>query len=321
MLRRAVALAFGVLVVLVIAFLAASWTLVTQQTGVDWLVRELVARSGGALEIDGMSGTLVDTLRAKRIVWRGPVATVTATDVALTWRPSMLWSRGVVVDGLGAQQLTLEFARSDSSAHALPDDLALPIDVTIERLGIAELYWRLGATEGTVKGLTFGYRGGAIEHRITDLTMTTAGGAFKGEAKLGARTPFPVAGHVAYASDVRREARADVDVAGTLRALAVEAKAEAGDREGKRARGLCTARGGSTARALDRRPRPRPRCVGSFAAGDAACRHRAREARGGGRTRRRIHGDQRAPRQPRRRSHAGARALRALRLAGGRDCV
>ncbi|HEX9302274.1 MAG TPA: hypothetical protein VF959_07995, partial [Casimicrobiaceae bacterium] len=230
--RRGVAAALAILVAVVIALLAASWTLVTQQTGVDWLVRELVARSAGALEIDGASGVLVDTVRAKRIVWRGPIATVTATDVALTWRPSMLWSRGIVVEGLGAQQLTLEFARSESSVHALPDNLALPIDVTIERLGVAELHWRLGATEGTVKGLAFGYHGGASEHRVTDLKLTMDVGAFEGEAKLGARTPFPVAGHVVYAGESSHKARAEVNVTGTLSALAVNATAEAGMAKG-----------------------------------------------------------------------------------------
>jgi translocation and assembly module TamB len=230
--RRGAAVALALLVALVIIFLAASWTLVSQQTGVDWLVRELVARSGGALEIDGASGVLIDTVRAKRIVWRGPIATVTATDVALTWRPSLLWSRGIVVEGLGAQQLTLEFARSDSPTHTLPDNLALPIDVTIERLGVAELYWHLGTTEGTITGLAFGYRGGAVEHHIADLKLTMEGGAFEGDAKLGARKPFPVAGRVVYVGDVGNKARADLDVTGTLSALTVDAKAEAGIAKG-----------------------------------------------------------------------------------------
>ncbi len=225
-LRHGAALALAVLAAFLIVFLAAAWTLVTRETGVAFIAGELVARSGGALEIDGASGVLVDTVRAKRIVWRGPTATVTATDVALTWRPSMLWSRGIVVEGLGAQRLTIEFEHANGAARALPDDLALPIDVTIERLGVAELHWRFGDADGVVKGLAFGYHGGAAEHRITSLALATAGGAIEGEAKIGAQAPFPVAGRVVYAGDAPRQVRANLSVAGTLSALAVEGKIE-----------------------------------------------------------------------------------------------
>ncbi len=232
-LRRGVALGLLIFVAVVIALLAASWTLLSQPAGVDWLTRELVARSGGALEIEGATGTLTDTVRARRIVWRGPTVTVTATDVALTWRPSLLWPRGVVVEGLGAQRLALDFAGGDGATSVLPDSLALPIDVTIERLGVGELHWRLGAREGTVEGLALGYRGGALEHRITGLELSTARGAFKGGARIGARPPFPVDGRLSFAGDARqKEARADAAFSGTLAALVVDARGEAGTTHG-----------------------------------------------------------------------------------------
>ena len=37
-------------------------------------MRELVARSGGALEVEEATGSLFDTLHIRRIVWRGPEA-------------------------------------------------------------------------------------------------------------------------------------------------------------------------------------------------------------------------------------------------------
>jgi hypothetical protein len=42
----------------------------------------------------------------------------------------------------------------------MPASLALPIDVRIERLGVAQIDWRVGANGGTIRGLEFGYEGG-----------------------------------------------------------------------------------------------------------------------------------------------------------------
>jgi hypothetical protein len=89
--------------------LAAGYAVLSGQAGVDFAVRELVLRGGGALEIDGATGSLLDTVRIRRVAWRGPEASAVAHDVALTWSPAALWSRGIVVSGLGARELALEF--------------------------------------------------------------------------------------------------------------------------------------------------------------------------------------------------------------------
>ena len=71
---------FALVVIVAIALIA----LLSTEPGLEWFAGELVARSGGALEIDGASGTLVDTVRARRIAWHGVDSRVVATDVALT---------------------------------------------------------------------------------------------------------------------------------------------------------------------------------------------------------------------------------------------
>ena len=212
-----------------VACIAAGWMLISAQSGVDWLVAELVTRSGGALEVEGATGSLVDTVRVRRIAWRGPTATVIATDVALTWRPSALLSRGIVVEGLGTQQLSLEFTGQPDTVLALPDSLSLPIDVTIERLGVARLHWRAGSRQGSITGLEFGYTGGAREHRISGLTLVTNLGVLTGAATIGGRTPFPIDGTFAFAAEAaRKDARIDVVAAGTLATLAIDARGRAG---------------------------------------------------------------------------------------------
>ena len=205
-LLRALAATGAVLVALV----GGLALLLPGQSGIDVVVRELVARSGGALEIDGATGSLLDTVRIRRVTWRGRDTTATAHDVALTWTPIALLSRGIVVGGLGAQLLTVETNAATGDVPP-PASLALPIEIRIERLGIGQLDWRVGENGGTIRGIAFGYQGGATGHRISDATFVAALGAITGNATLGARAPFAIAGKLG-AMGVAALAGADGDI-------------------------------------------------------------------------------------------------------------
>ena len=203
--------------------------MMTTPMGVDLLVRELVARSGGALEVDDATGALIDTVRVRRIAWRGTATKVEATDVALTWRPAGLWSRGIVVHGLGARALTIEIDASDA-AVPLPDSLALPVDIAIERLAVGSLLWRVGTSSGKMEGLEFGYAGGATAHRIGNLRVVTKVGTLGGDATLGAHAPFTVDGIFALAGDsTLRDARINLVAKGTLSSLAADVDGRVGE--------------------------------------------------------------------------------------------
>jgi hypothetical protein len=223
--RHALGLTFLAIVAVVAAIIALS----TTQAGVNVLISELIARSGGALEIEGATGSLVDTVRARRIAWRGVATKVEATDVALTWLPSGLFSRSIVLTGLGARALTIEIQPSDEPV-TLPDSLALPIDVRIERVAVGSLTWRVANGRGLVEGLEFGYAGGASAHRMTDLRMVTRVGTLSGDATLGAITPFSLTGAFKLEGDATlRDARINLAAKGTLASLVVDVDGRAGE--------------------------------------------------------------------------------------------
>ena len=209
-------------VALLATLVVAGYVLLSGQAGIDLVVRELVARSSGALEIDGAKGSLFDTVRVGRVTWHGPDTRMSAHDVALTWSPAALLSRGIVVRGLGARLITLE-TNAAAADVALPDNMALPIEVDIERLGVGELDWRVGTSQGKIRGLAFGYAGGADGHRITDITLVAGLGAITGNATIGSGTPFPVAGRLRAKGDAALAGtEADVVLGGSLAALTLE---------------------------------------------------------------------------------------------------
>jgi translocation and assembly module TamB len=220
---------FVLLFAMIVMVLIAGTVLLTTQGGVDLLVRELASRSGGALEVEGATGTLIDTVQARRIAWRGAKTNVEATDVALTWRPSVLWSRGIVVRGLGARTLTIDFAPSEG-AISLPESLALPIDIEIERVAVGSLALHVGTRHGTMEGLEFSYQGGPEAHRMAALRVVTLAGTLTGDTTLGARTPFPLDGALKLAGDSSlHDARIDLAAKGTLSSIAADVTGRAGE--------------------------------------------------------------------------------------------
>jgi len=80
--RRRLPRALLAAAVLIVAILGAAIVFLASPAGVDFVVRELVARSGGALAIEGASGSLFDTVNLKRVEWHGRDTHTTADDVA-----------------------------------------------------------------------------------------------------------------------------------------------------------------------------------------------------------------------------------------------
>jgi translocation and assembly module TamB len=221
--RRRLPRALLAAAVLLAAILGAGIVFLASPAGVDFVVRELSARSGGALAIEGASGSLFDTVNLKRVEWHGRDTHMTADDVALTWNPLALFSRGIVVRGLGAKRLSIE-TKASTEDVPMPATLALPMEVRIERLGIADLEWRVGANGGTIRGLAFGYTGGADGHGVSDLTFVAPMGAITGNATIAAKAPFAIAGRLHAKGDAALAGtEADLAVSGSLATLMLEA--------------------------------------------------------------------------------------------------
>jgi translocation and assembly module TamB len=219
---------FAAIVALLATGVIAGYAFLTSQAGVDFAVRELVRRSGGTLEVEAATGSLLDTMRIRRAAWHGPDASVVAHDVALTWSPAALLSRGVLVRGLGVRALALEFKAAETEL-TLPTTLALPVEVTVERVGVGQLDWRVGTSRGTMRGIEFGYAGGAMGHRVRDLALVTSVGALSGEASIAADPPFTVTGRLTAQGDATlRGARAEATLAGTLAHTTIEGRGEWG---------------------------------------------------------------------------------------------
>src|SRR5262252_995188 len=91
----------------VVVLLVGAYAFLGTETALKLAIDFMITRSDGRLAVEGAVGSLLSTVRVKRLTWKGPEATVSADDIALDWTPAALLSRGIVVEGLGAQRIDL----------------------------------------------------------------------------------------------------------------------------------------------------------------------------------------------------------------------
>jgi len=226
--RRKVRRFWRVLSAIVLALAAmlffAYWTLDTQ-TALDYVVRRAVAAAEGHLTIEGAEGSLLSTVRIARIAWHGDEIDVEARETAVAWSPLDLLSRRLIVRGLGAKELALEFRKTQKTASGVPQTLALPLEVEVRNIGVQRLDWRTGEQAGFVTGITFGYAGGAHEHAIRALRFVTDHGTLAGSAQIAANPPYALSASLDFEGDGEfKGGKAQLAVGGNLERIAIDAK-------------------------------------------------------------------------------------------------
>ncbi len=200
--------------------------------GVAWLPSEAalrrlidfaIAQSDGRIRVEEASGSLLGSLKLARISYRDAGTSFVAEDVTIDFQPRNLIAGRLVVSELRVKHVVLEFATGNTEPIALPDSVALPIDLVIERLHIDRVDWRLGGTSGALAGLTLAYSSDKSTHRLRDLDVAAPGLKLSGTASLRTRPPFAITGSLSLAlSKPLPEGRVQATLSGDLEALQVQ---------------------------------------------------------------------------------------------------
>lgn len=190
--------------------------------GLPFIVARIVAQSGGHISIEGPTGSIAGTMRFRRIVWRGSDITVTADDVIVDWNPGALWSSRLSISGLGATHVDIAI-RPSTGATPPPTDLALPLAVAIDHVGVGRIDWHTGPRGGHVTGLAFSYHGDRKLHQVDGLRVVTGAGTVAGAFEVTARAPLDVRGRATLAgSDLLDGATLALTLGGRLDAIAID---------------------------------------------------------------------------------------------------
>jgi len=203
----------------------AGW-LLASNSGLRWMSEVVQARSGGALEISGVEGALINAFGIERLVVHGDGWRVEFAAVRMHWRPIKLLQGELNVLSLSARQVDVLTLPGDAP-FVLPATLHLPLDIEVlqAQIDTLRLFSReQGAPDFIAHALRARYRADQKTHQLQDLQARFAAGEVSGEASIGQDAPYPVQARLALhgtlpLADKPVEANALAELSGDLRRM------------------------------------------------------------------------------------------------------
>ncbi|MES2296166.1 MAG: translocation/assembly module TamB domain-containing protein [Pseudomonadota bacterium] len=221
----------GTLVVLG-ALLGGAWWWLGREATLQTLVQKLADLSGGHVDVDGVSGSMVGAMHFGHIAYRGPSRTVTLENVEVRWSPWQILSSGIAVSELRADVLHIAVTGPSASAPALPETLAPPFRITLSQASVKRLTISAGGADTVIDNLRFKLAGDDAKWELREASATTAWGLASAQARIGSTSPFSVDASASLTLAGKAPAQLAVRAGGTLAALSVSASGHAGPAKG-----------------------------------------------------------------------------------------
>src|SRR5512135_2661634 len=212
--------------------------LASTQSGLTALAQLAERLSDGRLALTVGGGTLLGPLRLSELRYSDATTRIALRDVAIAWAPAALAEGRLELGALTA--VSLEVATTPSAEPMrLPQSLALPIDLRIERLAVGSLKVGRMAKAGDLPlaelrrvEAKLTAEGGRF--RIAGLRFDSAYGVLEGEGSVAAARPFALDASARLAG--ARDGKAYVvhaSAQGMLEALNLALDAEGIDLKGR----------------------------------------------------------------------------------------
>ncbi|MFK7964689.1 MAG: translocation/assembly module TamB domain-containing protein [Burkholderiaceae bacterium] len=185
--------------------------------------KSLVANNGATLTTTGDAGSLYSGLSFESLIWTDDVTTIKASRLRADWSLINLLQRELTINELFVDRLDVRLPPSPNKpgpreAITLPDSLALPISIDVQRAQLRHLSLLpappIGAETGAGEvepevepivfkelGLSFRYRNST--YTVSDITLTSPWAAVsQGRLALQDSRPYPVDGRLRVAGEV-----------------------------------------------------------------------------------------------------------------------
>ncbi|HUF71421.1 MAG TPA: translocation/assembly module TamB domain-containing protein [Gammaproteobacteria bacterium] len=227
--RRVLLGAAALIVLAAVAVGSSLLWIVRTDSGTSWILRQIAARAGPALELGAVSGTLLDGISVSGV--RIVLADAEIDIDALTVRASLseLFARRLVIYELsaGAVSYSQTEAPGDEASDA-GTALDLPVSIELRRATIGALDVATSEAELAFGATSFTgeLEGSAL--RLTNLTTSTSGVSIEGDASLELTDPLGLAAEFSWSMEIDGIAWSGSGRAsGSLAAIAFEHRLDA----------------------------------------------------------------------------------------------
>lgn len=179
---------------LLAAFLAALAGWGRSESALRWAAAQAATWSGGALTLEGVSGSVLGPLRVQRLSWRSRDVEVKVHDFEADWSPArLILARSLHLDRLTAVRVEVAVQAGDAPL-VLPQDFAPPLPVTLNGVSLPRIEVR-GLGPGTLAlGIAGNLRADAREYHLDLAALQIPGARLSGRATLASATPFALGG-------------------------------------------------------------------------------------------------------------------------------
>ena len=212
--------------VLAIAGVAAAGVWLNRESTLVSAARAAVERSQGALDLEGVRGSLLHQIHADRIVWRSNGREVALDDATLRWSPLWLLLATASFHDVHVAKATVTVAETPTEPvpNTLPETLRLPLRVRVHDTLIDRLTVVRGGEPREASRLAFDGEAGWQSWTLSVEASDTPFGKLDGRLEIGASAPYRVDGHLAVTRSGNAPLALDVVASGTLeRAVEVNA--------------------------------------------------------------------------------------------------
>jgi uncharacterized protein involved in outer membrane biogenesis len=207
-----------IVAVLAIGGMAAAGAWLDRESTLVSAARLAVERSQGALDIEGVRGSLLHRIHADRVVWRSSGREVALDDATLNWSPLWLLLATVSFHDVHVAKATVTVAETppEPVPPTLPETLRLPLRVRVHDTMIDRLTVVRGGEPHEASQLAFEGDAGWQSWTLRVAASGTPFGKVDGRLEIGASPPYPVDGHLDVARGGDAPLAVDVVASGTL---------------------------------------------------------------------------------------------------------
>ncbi|WP_231371643.1 translocation/assembly module TamB domain-containing protein [Oxalobacter paraformigenes] len=194
--------------------------LASQEWTLQWIAQKVVQAGGGRVEVEGVSGTLVNSFEIEKIVFTSREKDIEINDLKVAWNPWRLLHGQLDIDLLSVGSLGVDLKMSSDEPFVLPQSLAPPVSVEVAGVILESVSVSKAGVGITLENVHFAISSDATAWHLKNLGFDSPFGNAAINVDLGTARPFAIDGTVQFDNELMK-ARANMMLNGDLDRLGV----------------------------------------------------------------------------------------------------
>jgi translocation and assembly module TamB len=186
----------GIILAVSIALTGGSYWILNTPSGLQWLFAAIQRASNDMVQFEAVSGTAA-ALRIGRLNFVDESTQIAIDQFELRWSPYRLLTGKLLIHALSVQSIALHSAPSEEET-VMPEDLSLPIELTVERLHIGALHGytlddkpiETRQPDFSLTGVSLRLQSNTRRHAISRLALNSEFGALQAAGSIETAPPF-----------------------------------------------------------------------------------------------------------------------------------